>query len=331
MNHAWVTGAGGFVGRHLALRLLGEGCRVTCLVRSENPGVEELRKAGANIVPGDLENPEKFGKSLEGVDWVFHLAAAYRDGGTSSDSFQRINVNATGALLDLAAGAGIKRFVYCSTVGVHGDCKNKLLDEQAPFAPHEEYGRSKVLAEKLIRRRASDLGLDTVIIRPVGVYGPGDWRLAKLFSGISGRRFFLIGNGRNRYHLTYIDDLVEAFWLAANSPAAAGQTYIIGGEDVPTTAELCREVSRQLNVPLWPLRLPYWPVYLLAWVCESLCRPLGISPPLFRRRLDFFSKSRCFDIGKAKRELGFRAGVSIREGVEKTIEWYRKTGILPKM
>lgn len=331
MAHAWVSGAGGFVGRHLALRLLAEGCRVTCLVRSGNPGVDELRAAGAVIVVGDLNQPEGFEESLRGVDWVFHLAAAYRDGGTRSESFRRVNVDATAALLQMSARAGIRRFIYCSTVGVHGDCRGRLLDEEAPFAPHEEYGRSKVSAEKLIRDRMPDLGFEVVIVRPVGVYGPGDWRLKKLFSGIARRRFVMIGKGRNRYQLTYVEDLVQAFWLTATVSSAAGQTYIIGGDDLPTTEELSREISRQLKVPLWPVRLPYGLVYLMALLCEGLCGPLGVSPPLFRRRLDFFSKSRCFDIGKARRELGFQARVPMEEGIRRTIEWYREKGILPKI
>ncbi len=329
MNVVWMSGAGGFVGRHLAERLLQDGCRVICLLRSEGAAASELRKLGAEIVLGDLLEPEGFRESLAGVDRIFHLAAAYRDGGTSRADFMRINVDATGKLLEMAAKSGVGRFIYCSTVGVHGDCKGVPLSESAACVPQEEYGRSKHLAEGLVRIAAAGLGLQMVIIRPVGIYGPGDWRLGKLFVSIARKRFFMIGKGNNRYHLTYIDDLVEAFRLASMVPAAVNQTYIIAGDDVPTIKELCLEIARQLNVSLPSLSIPLWPVYIMALLCEGLCRPLGVSPPLFRRRLDFFSKARWFDTAKAKRELGYQPKVGLQDGVTRAIEWYRMKGVLP--
>jgi len=325
---AWISGAGGFVGRHLAMRLLREGCRVICLIRTENQISAELKGSGAEIILGDLIRPESYRESLSGVDWVFHLAAAYRDGGTSKAEFLRVNVDATGQLLEMAAQAGVKRFIYCSTVGVHGNCQDGSLDETAFCAPHEEYGKSKLVAEGLVREAAQKWGLRSVIIRPVGIYGPGDWRLEKLFRSLARRRFFLIGRGQNRYHLTYIDDLVQGFWLAANSCAALDQTYIIGGDDVPTISALCQEIGRLLGVPMRSMRIPFALVYCLAVLCEGLCRPLGVSPPLFRRRLDFFSKTRWFDISKAKRELAYQPQVGLSEGLYRTIDWYRKQGRL---
>ena len=329
MIRVWISGASGFVGRHLAERLLKEGCRVTCLVRKEGATAEKLRRLGAEIVRGDLGQPETFRGSLSAVDWVFHVAAAYRDGGTSRDTFWRVNVEGTRALLDFSSREGVKRFVYCSTVGVHGDNPGRPLNEEDPCLPYEDYGKSKLAAEELVAEAFRQTGLETVILRPVGIYGPGDWRLAKLFASIARKRFVLIGPGRNRYHLTYIDDLVEGFWLCARTAAAAGQTYIIGGGDVPTVAELSREIARQLGHKLPSLHVPFWPVYCLAAGCEAVCRPLGISPPLFRRRLDFFARSRWFDIGKAGRELGYQPRIGLQEGVSRTIEWYRKEGIMP--
>ncbi len=329
-RQVWLSGAGGFVGRHLARRLLDEGCRVVCLIRSPGSVAIELQQLGAEIVYGDLLSPESYRDSLAGCDWVFHLAAAYRDGGTDRESFWRVNVQGTGSLLQAAVQAGVKRFVYCSTVGVHGDCAAGPLNEASACAPHEEYGHSKLQAEGLVGKTGAESALETVIIRPVGIYGPGDWRLGKMFTAIARRRFAIIGSGRNRYHMTYIDDLVQAFWLAAKTPAAAGQTYIIGGDEVPTIDELSRLIAGQLGVTLPKFHVPFWPVYALAVLCEGICRPLRVSPPLFRRRLDFFSVSRWFDTGKARRELGYRPLVDLQQGLARTIEWYRQQGFLAK-
>ena len=163
-----------------------------------------------------------------------------------------------------------------------------------------------------------------MIARPSGIYGPGDRRLFKLFGGVARRRFVMLGSGRIFYHLTFIDDLCEGFRLCATVPLAAGRTYILAGGDVTTLAALVSLTAEVAGVPPPRLRLPVWPVWLAAAGCEAICRPLGLEPPLYRRRVDFFTKSRAFDIGRARRELGFAPAVGLREGIGRTLEWYRE-------
>jgi nucleoside-diphosphate-sugar epimerase len=168
--------------------------------------------------------------------------------------------------------------------------------------------------------------MEFVIVRPSGIYGPADRRLFKVFGAVAQRRFLMLGSGRHFYHVTYIDDLCEGFRLCATVPGAAGRTYILAGGEVTTLAELVRVAAEVARVPPPSRRLPVWPVWLAGAACEAIFTPLGMSPPLYRRRVDFFRKSRAFDISRARRELGFEPKVTLREGIGRTLEWYREQG-----
>jgi nucleoside-diphosphate-sugar epimerase len=166
--------------------------------------------------------------------------------------------------------------------------------------------------------------VELVIVRPTGIYGPGDRRLFKMFGEIARGRFIMFGAGRNFYHVTYIDDLCDGFRLCGTIPGAAGRTYILGGGEVTTLDALVRLTRDVAGVTRSPWRLPVWPVWLAGAACEMICAPLGIAPPLYRRRVDFFRKSRSFDIARARHELGYAPSVGLREGIRRTLEWYRE-------
>ncbi len=139
----------------------------------------------------------------------------------------------------------------------------------------------------------------------------------------------MLGSGEIFYHLTYIDDLVEGFRLCGEVPAAAGRTYILAGGEVTTLNELvAADRGRGRRAAAVAARCPVWPVWLAGAVCEALCVPLGIEPPLYRRRVDFFTKSRAFDIARARAELGYAPRVGLDEGIRRTLAWYREQGWL---
>jgi nucleoside-diphosphate-sugar epimerase len=137
-----------------------------------------------------------------------------------------------------------------------------------------------------------------------------------------------LGSGEIYYHLTYIDDLVEGFRLCGEHPAAANRTYILAGGEVTTLNELVKMIAEVAGVNTRPLHLPVWPFWLAGAVCEAICVPLGIEPPIYRRRVDFFTKSRAFDISRARKELGYAPQVGLREGITRTLNWYRAEGWL---
>jgi nucleoside-diphosphate-sugar epimerase len=121
---------------------------------------------------------------------------------------------------------------------------------------------------------------------------------------------------------------VEGIILCGKEAAAVGQVYILAGEEYVTLNEVASLIACEVGVPTPRLRLPIWPVYLAGWACELVCSPLSIEPPLYRRRVDFFRKSRAFDISKAKRELGYQPKVGLKEGFHMTAEWYRRNNLL---
>ena len=162
----------------------------------------------------------------------------------------------------------------------------------------------------------------------MGIYGPGDTRFLKLFRHIYRGNFKMIGKGKALYHLTYVEDLVDGIVLAGEKEKISGEIYTLGGNEYLPLDELVQKIARVLDKKVSGLKIPLAPVYLASWMCEVICRPLRIEPPLFRRRLDFFTKDRAFDISKARNELGYAPKVPLEEGLKRTAQWYKEEGLL---
>ena len=325
-----VTGATGFTGGHLVRHLAARGHEVRALVRRDSPRAAGIGKSppAVDYLYGDLRDAAAVQRAADGVDVVYHIAALYREAGLPESDYRAVNVDAVRTIVEAAKRGGARRVVHCSTVGVHGDVEHPPANEDAPLRPGDIYQRTKVEGEGAARESAARTGVEVVIARPTGIYGPGDRRLLKLFRGVARRRFVILGDGRIFYHLTYIDDLVEGFRLCGEVPRAAGRTYILAGGDVTTLNELVRLIANAADVPPPRVHLPVWPVWLAGAACEAVCAPFGIEPPLYRRRVDFFTKSRAFDISRARAELGYAPSVPLQDGIRRTLEWYRREGWL---
>jgi nucleoside-diphosphate-sugar epimerase len=297
------------------------------MVRTPGGG-QDLAAAGIEIRHGDLSQPHTFPLLVADIDIVYNIAALYRQAGLPDRIYHQVNATAVGQLVEAAAQAGVRRVVHCSTVGVHGDIEHPPANEDAPLRPGDVYQVAKVEGERIAREAAARTGIELVIARPSGIYGPGDRRLLKLFRGVARRRFVILGDGKIFYHLTYIDDLIEGFRLCGEVPAAAGRTYILAGAEVPTLNELTALIASDAGVRPPRLRLPVWPFWLAGAACEAVCAPFGVEPPIYRRRVDFFTKSRAFDISRARQELGYAPSVGLRDGIHRTIAWYREQGWL---
>jgi len=322
-----VTGATGFTGGHLARTLAARGDTVRALVRDVNRAAD-LAGAGMDLVAGDLRDASAIRRATQAIDVIYHIAAVYRQAGLPENTYHAVNAEAVGTIVEAAAASGVRRVVHCSTVGVHGDVERPPANEDAPLRPGDVYQRTKVEGEAIARAAGARTGVEVVIARPSGIYGPGDRRLLKLFRGIARRRFVILGSGRIFYHLTYIDDLVEGFRLCGTVPAAAGRTYILAGAEVTTLNDVAALIAQEAGVAPPRVHVPVWPFWLAGAACEAVCAPFGIEPPLYRRRVDFFTKSRAFDISRARQELGFNPATGLREGIRKTLAWYRGAGWL---
>ena len=326
-----VTGATGFTGGHLATTLANRGYHVRALVRPRSVARFEgsaAARAGVHACPGDLTDASALRNAAKGVDVVYHIAATYREAGQPDAAYRDVNVRGTQNVLDAALNGGARRVVHCSTGGVHGHIERPPADEDAPFAPGDIYQETKLEAESLAREYGRTHTIEVVIARPIGIYGPGDTRFLKMFRGLSRGRFPMLGSGDAFYHLTYIDDLVEGFRLCGEVPGAAGRTYILAGPRYTTLRELVALIANELGVKPPRVHLPVWPFWTAGLLCEMVCIPLRIEPPLYRRRVDFYTKSRAFDTSRARTELGYAPRVDLEEGIRRTAAWYREQGLL---
>ena len=297
------------------------------LVRDRERCVE-LDHRGVELAAGDLRDPESLGRATEGVDIVYHIAAVYRQANISRKEMWDTNVVGTRNLLNAAVEAGVRRFVHCSTIGVHGGIKNPPANEETAYGPGDEYQESKTEGERVVRQYMADRRLPVVVFRPAGIYGPGDSRFLKLFRAIKHGRFVMLGSGRITYHLVYIDDLIDGILLCGTEEKSIGEVFILGGKAPVTLNELVLTIAQTLGARPPKLRFPVAPVYAAGLLCEFICKPFGINPPLYRRRVDFFRKNRAFDISKAKTALGFEPRTDLKTGIALTAEWYRSNGLL---
>ncbi len=329
MVNVFLTGATGFLGGHLALTLAGRGHHVRALVRRVPKSGFLVEAANIEFVEGDITNPSDVLSVSEGCSLFYHIAALYRSAREPDSAFHDVNVNGTRHVLDAARKHGALRVVHCSTIGVHGDVAEIPANEHTPLRPHDIYQRTKLEGELLAQAAAKE-GLPVAIFRPAAIYGPGDTRFLKLFKTIHEGRFRMFGSGEVFYHMTYVSDLVDGVLLCGEHPDAAGSVYVLAGPRYTTLNELVAVVAGAVGRASPRGHLPLAPVKLAARMCEGLCRPFGIQPPLHKRRLDFFTMNRAFSIEKARRELGYEPKKELPEGCRLTAQWYFETGLLRK-
>jgi len=323
-----VTGGTGFTGSRLVEYLLDKGHDVTVLDNQKGILYDYLAGKGANIIMGSVTDRETVKKSLEGVEGVFHLAAAFRQINASKKTYWDVNVEGTRTICEEAIKKPLKKFVYCSTQGVHGDVKNPPGNEDSPIEPVDYYQYTKHEAEKVVKEFA-EKGLRSVIIRPTAIYGPGDpERFFYLFRFAKKGKFYMFGDGKAFYHPVYIDNLNDGFYRAFESDRKNAEVYLIADEEYFTIKELVKKIGESMGIKVKFVHLPFWPLYAAACVCEFICMPLKISPPLFRRRVDWYRQNRAFKIDKAKSELNYIPLVGIEEGLKRTARWYKDNNYL---
>ena len=212
MDSVLVTGASGFTGSHLVNRLIKNGARVRALVR-EKTDAGFLRDMGAGVYTGDITDRKAVFRAVRGAGLVFHAAAAFREAKLPDSVYRQVNLEGTRNVLDAGLEFGVKRIVHCSTIGVYGDVSQIPTDEKSPFNPGDIYQQTKLEGEALARRYFLEKSAPVVILRPCGIYGPGDMRFLKLFRSIAGKKFFMIFYCRKRdsSHLSYCTSSPHCF------------------------------------------------------------------------------------------------------------------------
>lgn len=284
---------------------------------------------GVEIAQGDVLKPPSLRAATAGIDTVFHFAAVFRKEVPRREIWST-NVTGIEHLLEAAVRSGVKRFIHCSSTSVYGLFPRTPTTESAPFVPipGDLYQESKLAAEQRVNQYGSQGKVSVTIFRTTGVYGPGDLRFLKLFRAIARRRFAMIGPGKVPFSMVYIDDLLDGITLCAMLPVAANNHYLLTGNNPVSLNDTARIIADAAGVPAPRLHIPVMPLYYLGWLMELTLKPLGISPPLYRRRVNFFRIIRGFDNSKAKRELGFQPKIDLAAGARATLEWYRQKNLL---
>lgn len=322
----FVTGATGFIGSHLVERLLASGARVRALVRRpEKAGL--LSEIGVEVFPGDVTDRQLVQAALEGCEWVFHLAGVM-EVRLPYGVHEAVHVGGTKILAEASLQAGVKRFVYASSIAVYGLQHGENLDENSPHRfSRDAYSDTKRLAEEAVRRQVQDRGLPAVIVQPGITFGPRDetWVLGPLRRIRSGK-MILPGGGKALVHPIFIDDLVDGILLAAER-GRTGEAYILCGPQVFTF----REYFTCLAGLAGARRIPSIPVWLASWAAaasESAARVARSTPALTRSEVRWASTSRTFSIEKARRELGYDPRIGLVAGMERVGAWLASIGKL---
>lgn len=324
-----VTGGLGYLGSHLVARLAAAGEAVRILARPQRTSERVERQVSPHeIVWGDIRDPAAVERAVQGTEVVIHLVSNFRSGGSDEKDAYAVNVEGTRNVLDACACAGVRQLIHCSTIGVHGSVLEVPATEETPFNPLDLYQTTKLQAEQEVWRRHRQDGLPVTVMRPISIFGPGDRRMLKLFRMIRKRRFLMVGDGETLFQPAYVDDVVEGFMLSLRNHRAVGEAFIVGGDEYVPLRQLVAIIAAELGVRPPRLRVPLAPMLALADLCEKVFVPLGLEPPLHRRRVSFFQNHRAFSVDKARRLLGFQPRMPLREALRATIGWYRRQGWL---
>lgn len=324
-----VTGATGFTGSHLIRKLSAMGLEIRAIARPSSD-ISKFDDVPVKWFRGEVYDPETVKEAMHNVNFVFHVAAAFREAKIQDKQYELVHIESTRLLAQQAASSRVfKRFVHISTVGVHGHIAQPPADESYSFSPGDIYQKTKADAESWLVDFATTSGLRYTIVRPAAIYGPGDRRLLKLFKMAKLRVCPLLGIGHlGLYHLVHVEDLVNFMVVASVSDQSENEIYICGSEKAWTIKKILSTVGEfQGRSPLF-IRVPVTPVFWLGDVVEAICKPLGIEPPIYRRRIAFFTKDRSFNVSKMNSVNGFKLEYTVEQGLHELFQWYKKHGWL---
>jgi nucleoside-diphosphate-sugar epimerase len=324
-----ITGATGFIGSRLALRARARGHDVVAAGRRLNDALRaQFAAAEIEVRLGDVTDSDYVHRIMPGITHVCHLAAAWQEVGVPDEYFHSVTVEGAKNVAAAAVKHGVTKLVHCSTSGVHSRSSGAVVSETSPIEVTNAYERAKIEAERLVFAQATATGLPTIVLRPSDGYGPGDVRLLKLFRAVAKQRFPLIGPGTGRRHMIYVDDICDAFLAACVAPAPEPQAIILAGPEVVTLKELVERLAKALGVASYGFQLPLAPMRVLAAITEDVCGVLKISPPLYRRRLDFYTVDVEYDIRKSRELLQWTPQTGLDAGLRLSADWYRNNGLL---
>jgi nucleoside-diphosphate-sugar epimerase len=320
-----VTGATGFLGGALAVRLAAEGAQVRALARRPEKGAFLRGMNGVEVVQGDITDSSQLGQSFEGCDYVFHVAAS--TGGAIEKQY-RSNVLGTRNVAEAAAQARVKRLIYVSTIAVYGYRQQGDVTEDTPHNPGDDpYNITKSQGEQVLHEIADVHGLPFCIIRPGMIYGPRSNMWTKTLFKLAKRRPTpWLGNGNGSCFPIYVDDVTDMMIALATHPAAVGETFHCTPDPSPTWREFLGAYARLAGHQRW-LSIPPLPVHILAGIVSRFAKPQTQTKSL--AAAVFMSQQRItFKMTKARERLGWTLSIDLESGVQMCAPWLRDQGLL---
>jgi dihydroflavonol-4-reductase len=314
---AFITGASGFIGGHLASRLVRNGWQVRALVHRNTI----LRPEGIVVIPGDIRDFSLLKDALRGTEVLFHLASALGSSQIPKKEFFKINAEGTRTVLRGALEASVPRIIHFSSAGVLGHVKRGGI-----VGPKSAYDRSKLEGEKAALEFARE-GQNIVVIRPGWAYGPADRRTFKLIRAIARRRFVLVSKGKTLQTPVYIDDLIEGTLRCAGK-GKRGEIYNIAGPEALPVKKIAETTAAALGTEMPRISLPLLPTKAAAWTLGRTFSIIKKEAPLNPSRLAFFIHAKPLSIEKAIRELGYAPTWNFEKGMAAAVAWYRANGWL---
>jgi nucleoside-diphosphate-sugar epimerase len=321
-----ITGATGLLGSHIAEQLCAQGAPVRALVRPKSD-TRYLETLPVELVTADLLNLQQTPRALDNAGTVYHCAAFVRDWGTWQEFYDG-TVEITRRLADACRDAGAGRLVHVSSISVFGNPPKSAgeITEETPIGrylwPGDYYGRSKILAEEVVRGYPS-----YVILRPSWIYGRRDLvSLPRVIKALRDRRARIIGSGENLLNLVSAVDVARGAILAAESTRADGQVYHLCSPGEISQREFFEFLSERLTLPRAGRSVPFRLAWRVASMLEFFFRVAGRKspPPFTRRALLMLSRPTHFSIAKAERKLDWHPEVPVREGLEDALRWHAK-------
>jgi nucleoside-diphosphate-sugar epimerase len=324
-----ITGATGFIGSHLARRLLREGYRVRCLVRPTS-NLALLRQLNVECVTGDLAATSSLAHAADGCRYVLHCAAYVSDWATVPE-IRRTNVVGTRNLLEVAIRGSAERFIQFSTTDVYGYPARRAIDETQPVGGFRNwYAQTKLEAEREVRLAAQTSGLETVVLRPATVYGPRSQDVVgEMAAAIRGGHMLLVGGGSAVAGLTYVENVTDAAALALRLDAARGQTFNVTDGLGVTWRQFVDDLADGLGCRRVRWSVPFPVAQGLAFSLEHGYRFLRRTarvetrPLLSRQAVHVLGRDQDFSNQKARQLLGWEPRVDYARGLDATLEWLK--------
>lgn len=332
MTVALVTGATGFIGRRLLKALCEANVNVKAVSRSESINVDSAwADKGVTFIVADLTQAATVEKICTDVDVVFHLAG-YAHTAEANDEramaiHRALTVEGTRALLKEARRAGVKRFVFASSVKAVGEDGEQCIDETAPAFPTTEYGRAKLEAERLVLAHGRDCGIHVCVLRLPLVYGPGvKGNLLHMIRTIERNRFPPLSAADNKRSMVHVDDVVRALRLAGENPKANGEVYLVTDGRVYSTYDIYSSIRRALGKTMPSWSVPFGALRAVALIGDAIGHMR--SYPFFFNSvvLNKLFASAWYSTKKIEQHLQFHPTQTLEEALPMIIAEYRKSG-----